>query len=124
MTRFLDGPAAGETLSLTRAPIMLRAVKGPKGWDALDQLEDEPKANEAVTVYILVSEPRVMFIDGCTKGGGRRVGWREVGGDYRALAEQPGDAHTRTDAAWIAWIEANKPRLLELHKQLMGAPKA
>jgi len=49
MTRFLDGPAQGETLMLRRAPILLRVTRDPMGnFDGLDQLDDRPdKVNPA-----------------------------------------------------------------------------
>lgn len=54
---FRDGPAAGVELHLQRDPVFLRVVQAranngcPSGWDALDQLDDEPNDREEIHVY-------------------------------------------------------------------------
>jgi len=112
MIRFLDGPAAGVNLVLRRAPIMLRVVRSAAGeWDALDQLDDEPAAGEAVYVYRLQGDAGWMHIDYRDKAG-RRRGETRMTGDYRYVEAQPGDQHTLTNAAWVAWCDANKDRIL------------
>lgn len=97
MTRFLDGPAKGQTLMLRRAPVFLRAVQGPSGWDALDQLDDTPAANERIVVYRLIGEPTWMHVR-MTKGGGIFRG-----GTYRVVDPQPPEDVLRQTAAWRAW---------------------
>lgn len=102
MTKFLDGPAVGEGLMLKRAPLFLRAVKGPSGkWDALDQLTDTPSADETIVVYRLVNGPWTVHLNMGRKG----CGWYQ-GGEYHVVAEQPSDAEMRTTAAWQTWCRA------------------
>ena len=52
-TRFIDGPAKGVVLDLERTPHYLRVVHDSETWqwDALDQLDDEPKPTETIFVY-------------------------------------------------------------------------
>lgn len=97
MTRFIDGPAAGVTLMLRRAPHFLRAVHDGKDWDALDQLEDRPAASEIVVAYEMVGEPTWMHIR-ARKGGGIYRG-----GSYQVVKDQPADEVLRNQAAWEAW---------------------
>jgi hypothetical protein len=104
MTLFLDGPAAGKTLMLTRAPHYLRAVQGVTGdWDALDQLTDTPHPGETVVAYEMVSGPRSMHV--CSRGKKAVSGWFQ-GGDYRVVADQPTDEQLRSTDAWRAWVSA------------------
>jgi hypothetical protein len=109
MTRFLDGPAAGAVLMLQRAPFFLRAVRSSAGeWDALDQLDDTPRADEAIVVYQLVSEPSRVHVQRREKG--RRVcGWY-MGGDYRVAADPPTDAIARHQTQWEAWANTEGPK--------------
>ena len=51
MTTFIDGPAKGQHLALKRAPRFLRVVVADGKWDALDQIEDEPRPGELVYAY-------------------------------------------------------------------------
>src|SRR5262245_61519854 len=51
MVRFLDGPAAGVDLLLLRAPLFLRVTRRSLEWDALDQFDDLPGADEEIIVY-------------------------------------------------------------------------
>ena len=113
MVKFLDGPAAGVTLSLHRAPVLLRVVRSRNGnWDALDQLDDEPKPSETIHVYRLASE--VTNIHLCIRGKGKRgSGWYAMA-EYRELPEQPGDEHTRSTEAWRAWCQAFKKESLQV----------
>lgn len=107
MTRFLDGPAAGVTLFLKRAPVYLRAVQNADGpthpgdWDALDQLDDHPRASERIVVYRLEGEPTFCHINRGRKGGGFYRG-----GMYRVVDPQPSDTELRTDAGWRGWAAA------------------
>jgi hypothetical protein len=103
MTEFLDGPAAGQTLMLKRAPKYLRAVQAATGdWDALDQLIDTPRAGERVVAYRMVEGPFRAHI--CARGRNRSAsGWYE-GGRYRVCDSQPTDEQLRETAAWRAWV--------------------
>lgn len=87
---------------LRRAPHFLRAVrvKGStdmKAWDALDQLEDRPKANEEIVVYEMNGEPTWMHIRARSGGGVYR------GGQYRIVNPQPPDEILRSPAKWREW---------------------
>lgn len=107
MTRFIDGPAKGATLFLSRAPHFLRVVQGPDGpttagdIDPLDQLDDTPRSTERVTAYEMVSGPRHMHVNRGRNG----CGWYR-GGDYRMVVEQPDDATMRNTGLWRAWCSA------------------
>jgi hypothetical protein len=102
MSRFLDGPAAGVSLLIKRAPALLRAVQKPDGsWDALDQFTDRPERNERIVVYRRVTEPATVHIN----RGRHGCGWQQMA-DYRVLAEQPADADVRQTSAWQAWANS------------------
>jgi hypothetical protein len=109
MIIFLDGPAAGVNLDLRRSPIMLRVVQDARGnWDALDQLDDEPKPGESIHVYKLAKHRGTIHI--CARGRGKNLsGWYQMA-DYGFFAEQPGDQHTRTAGAWAAWCKGLEGR--------------
>lgn len=96
MTKFLDGPAEGVVLALKRAPLLLRVTRSPAGeWDALDQLNDTPNADETLVAYHLVSGPCMVHVN----MGRRGCGWYQLG-EYRVVATQPTDAEMRTTVAW------------------------
>lgn len=101
MTQFIDGPAAGETLFLKRAPEFLRAVRNARGeWDALDQLGDTPASDETIVVYQL---------DGptgwCHINRGRHGSGMFVTAQYRVLDPQPADDEVRSTTAWRTWAQ-------------------
>lgn len=103
MSRFLDGPARGVDLELRRAPLLLRVTRSPSGdWDALDQLDDEPKPDEIIYVYRREGEPTRAMVDWCDKGGRRRGGCREFA-DYQYVADAPVDAVLRNTDRWRDW---------------------
>lgn len=108
MSKFIDGPAAGVTLELRRAPVFLRVVIDPAGKvDALDQLDDTPAANEKIFVYRI--DPKTLFrAHVCRRSKGQRSGWIESG-DYRLHPSQPGDA-VRETAAWQEWTTSEVPQ--------------
>lgn len=50
--KLIDGPGQGQKFFAQRAPVLLRVVLNYDGrWDVLDQLEDEPTAQEEIFVY-------------------------------------------------------------------------
>lgn len=107
MTQFTDGPAAGVSLLLRRAPHFLRAVRDVKGeWDALDQLEDTPGAGETIVAYQMVGEPTWCHIR-MRKGGGVYRG-----GQYRVIEPQPADDVLRSNARWREWANEQVQRFL------------
>jgi len=83
MTRFLDGPAAGKTLSLSYAPMYLRVVIDPKGnVDALDAPDDSPRPGEIVHLYRRHGPVTTGFIAGRDPKTGKRFGRRFSAADY------------------------------------------
>lgn len=114
MTTFIDGPAAGVSLDLRRAPIMLRVVCDTAGsWDALDQEDDQPKGNELIFVYIIVGEPDRAFVR-CARP--RAGGYREFA-RYRLLPTQPADEQVRTTIAWQKWCSENRLSLMSEYQR-------
>lgn len=108
MTKFLNGPAAGQTLMLKRAPIYLRVVRlaigvGSSKWDALDQPTDNPETGEIVFAYKCKckGEPGTVHLNMGRKGGG----WYAVA-EYELCEVQPTDAEMRSTPAWQAWCRA------------------
>ena len=104
MTEFLDGPAVGVTLSLQRAPALMRVVQNSTGeWDALDLLEDTPALDETVMVYQRVGNPARGFI--CGSFSGRRGSERFTIARYKLHPMQPPREVVRNNAAWQAWAK-------------------
>ena len=63
MTTFQDGPAKGKILMLKRAARFLRVVVDGSGTvDALDQLDDQPGADEKIYAYEITARPGMMHI--------------------------------------------------------------
>lgn len=106
MTTFTDGPAAGKTLFLKRAPHYLRVVQGPDGpttsgdIDALDQLDDAPRSTERIYIYEMIGHPTWIHINRRGKHGSGMF----RGGTYRMVSTQPSDDEVRSTAAWRAWV--------------------
>lgn len=109
MSRFLDGPAAGLTLSHARAPHFLRVVCNGTSWDLLDRLDDEPRPDEVVHVYQQVPGTHTgrTHINGGTPS---TSGWYDSA-TYRHRPDVDGE-QVRTTEAWRAWASA-QPRLEE-----------
>jgi len=106
VTRFLDGPAAGVVLTLTRSPRFLRVVQTPAGeWDALDQLADTPSAGEVVHAYERAGPASTYHLDYHDKQGRRRGLWGRSAG-YRHVPAQPPAESLADTAAWRAWCWA------------------
>lgn len=73
--RFTDGPAAGQSFLIARAPAWIRVVYDVEArkWDCLDQLDDTPRPHELT--YCYRAGPRsnsVIHIDRVVNG--RREG--------------------------------------------------
>lgn len=83
-----------------------RVVQSSGGeWDALDQLDDEPKPRERIFVYRRVEHHGVAFLDWRSKGGRRQGGMSHLA-RYQFLDPQPCDtAPLRTTAGWRGWCE-------------------
>lgn len=106
--KFLDGPAAGAPLPLRRAPMYLRVVIDPSGKvDALDQLDDEPRAGETVHVYARARWAGPIHVCGGLNGNRSRVhgsGW-VIEADYRHMPDVDGEGLRDTET-WRAWATA------------------
>ena len=105
---FRDGPAAGATLMLKRAPVFIRvAIQQNGGVDALDQLTDEPEPGETLHAYRRITKPSPFHIR-C--GRGSRSGWY-VMADYVVCEDQP-EAETMADTdRWRDWcLSQPKPK--------------
>ena len=105
--RFLDGPAAGKSLTIKRTPKLLRVVAlggfGPDAViDALDQLDDSPRDGEAIVAYRLSGEVGTLHVDYRDKSNRRRGDWWATA-DYRVIGEQPPEATLRDRDAWREW---------------------
>lgn len=113
MVEFIDGPAAGESLALRRIPILLRVVQSRNGkWDALDQLDDEPKPTETIFVYRRRNDLGVSHYHICSRGRGKRESGIYWNAKYAFLPEQPADEEIRGTAAWRRWAT---DALIQLH---------
>jgi hypothetical protein len=106
VTRFLDGPAVGVTLTLRRSPLYLRVTRHviTHKWDALDQLADSPSELESVTVYRREGDTGSVHLD-YTDRHGRRRGANHTTADYRLCETQPDDATARNPVAWRQWCQ-------------------
>lgn len=103
-------PMFRKSLQLSRVPKYLRFVcqnigKPGREWDALDQLDDQPKPEEEIIAAVLVDRTSV-HLDGVNKATGKRFGkWIEEA-VYEPTAVQPPDDTLRDTAKWQAWCEA------------------
>ena len=112
MMRFSGGPAHGASLSLSRAPLFLRVVIDQAGTvDALDQLEDEPRAGEHIYVYRRDGEATHVHLQMAGPGGrGRRCRW-ELFAQYQIHEHQPSEATLRDQHRWQEWAQTEAARL-------------
>lgn len=118
---FMDGPAAGLGLDMRRAPLYLRLVQDASGkWDALDQLDDEPRDGETIHVYEAATPPSAVFACGRGRGaGGGRYEYavyRHVDVDVEALGLRDTDT-------WRAWANARGEASQRGFDPLAGEPK-
>lgn len=110
MFSFVNGPAHGVTLNLRRAPKLLRVVDNGQDFDALDQLDDEPRDDEIVHVYHRIGEKPFQGIM-CMRGHGCQVFVGPV--RYRYFERQPDAGITRDTGAWRNWC-------VELEREASG----
>jgi hypothetical protein len=102
MITFLDGPAEGKQLSLSRAPYFLRVVMDPFGnVDALDQLSDTIRDGEIAYVYTKAEDLGSVLY--CIRGKGCR---HEEHATYRVFSEQPGQDVLADNERWAEWATA------------------
>lgn len=122
MTRFIDGPARGVILSLSRAPFFLRVTRNVRAgrtptFDALDQLDDTADPNEIIHLYALARPVSGCFLDFTDKATGRRMGRMETSAEYRLYSTQPPDETVRDNAAYQAWCREEAERLKETQEK-------
>jgi hypothetical protein len=99
----LDYPFARKHLVLARTPRYLRFVITGNDWktlDALDQLDDQPEAGEAVFAAILKGFGHVHF-DGVRNG--KRYGELHRTTTYQLVDQQPPPEVLRDTTAWQNW---------------------
>ena len=108
MIELLDGPAKGNYL-VKRSPMWLRAVVNTKTneMDLLDQIDDEPKKNEAVFIYRLQGEAGYMHVYARGKGGKSTSGFYATG-QYKFIIANPeiDTKALRDNLAWQVWVAA------------------
>lgn len=122
MTTFLDGPAKGITLTLERAPLLLRVVTTPTGLiDALDQHHDSPRTGETVTVYLAASAPLLCFVDG-TRPDGKRWGKAIRSCRYAVYSQQPPPEDSADNARWAAWCCRQQEHARQEHAAHLNRP--
>ena len=96
-----DGPAEGGYM-VGRALLWLRAVVSAKGkTDVLDQLHDEPKPRETISVYRRITAPEQVG-QVIARLSGRRGCVASVSAEYQRLPDVDGEAMRDTEA-WRAW---------------------
>jgi len=102
MITFFEGPAAGRTLALRRAPLWLRVVVDEEtgAVDALDQPGDLMRDAETAYVYTRLAPPSSGFVCKRGKGGGCR---HVLQADYRYHPDQPDQAVLQDNEAWARW---------------------
>lgn len=119
MITFRDGPAAGQTLMLKRTPLLLRVVQSKRGeWDALDQLDDVPRAGETITVYRIHPETVSRYHVRACRRSGSGFYFR---GEYSLFAKQPTDEEARSTAAWQAWATEHAEPISKECRELAAA---
>ncbi len=100
MTTFQNGPAKDVTLELKRIPHFLRVTRNTKlEFDALDLLEDSPRADETLIAYQLADQPLRGMIDGAKYRGPFVSAW------YKLVDPQPSDAQMRDTVSWRKWCQ-------------------
>jgi len=109
MTKFFNGPAAGQTLMLHRTPIFLRVCEKGGKFDALDQLTDTPEPGETLTVYRVVERTGIVHLN--IRGG--KGGFFPIAG-YQVCEEQPDQTVMRDTRLWQNWCKAEIKRRPEV----------
>lgn len=113
MTRFLDGPAAGQQLMLHRAPLFLRVCESAGGIDSLDMLDDEPAEGEVLFAYYRVGRPTSIHIDyTCSKTRRRKAKWL-LAAEYRVVKDQPSAMTMGDSQLWREWCNDQWQQLRE-----------
>ena len=107
MTTFIDGPAQGQILMLRRAPRFLRVVEKGGKFNALDQVDDKPAADEKIHVYEIQGQPGYVHLNTGRKPGGGV--FRPA--PYALCSSQPNDEQARDTVLWRGWCYATAERV-------------
>jgi len=91
MIHLIDGPEAGITLPVTRAPRFLRIVHNGAHIAALDQLDQEPEETEIIYIY--------------QRLGPLPADKQNPTAEYRFYPVQPPDRRARHPYGWEAWVK-------------------
>jgi hypothetical protein len=112
MITLIGGPAAG-TYTVKRAPLYLRAVvdKVTNDKDVLNELADEPSANEAVSVYKLEGDATPIHLK--LSGTAKAASGFYMLGKYKHLADVDGET-LRETAAWRQWVADRMGRPVDM----------
>ena len=118
MTKLIDGPAAGQSLMLRRATVLLRVTQkrlecgigDPGGFDALDQPEDTPHPDELIFVYVNTHQ-RSGNCHLRYGGNKKHLSGFYAMAEYKLYEVQPADEIMRDNEKWRAWCEEQRPRL-------------
>lgn len=107
---FSDNGVSCPSLQLRRAPMFLRVVydRKAKAWDALDQLDDEPKEDELIFAF-QKTDNGTVHVDKVVKG--RRVGEWHHTAHYDLVQDQPDDYVMRDSKSWQEWALAESERV-------------
>lgn len=108
MTKFIDGPAAGQTLMLKRTPKLLRVTQVGAKFDALNELEDVARQEEKLYCYVLSEYLGMAHIN---RSGGRG-GFYPIA-EYKLREQQPSEFQMYSNEAWARWCEAT-PEAVQL----------
>lgn len=103
MTHFEGGPAHGQTLMLKRSPFFLRVVEDKGAFDALDQLDDQPRPGEKLYAYRREGEARMVHVNTGRKPGG---GFYPMA-TYRFMTPQPSESDMADRDLWRQWCRQN-----------------
>lgn len=102
MTRFVDGPAKGQTFRIRRTPVFVRVTEEKGTWDILNDPGDAPRPTEKPHAYVLTERPGMC----CIRASGGRGGVFSAG-VYRACDPQPDEATMRDEELWTSWVYIN-----------------
>jgi hypothetical protein len=115
-TTFLDGPAAGQKLSLRRNPILLRVTHDPVTnstvggvWDALDNPADKLKHAEKCYLYRLTAPPGYVHVRATAKSG-PSGSW--CTGVYSVMLVQPDRDILRDNDKFGRWCDEHRIELM------------
>lgn len=107
MIRFIDGPAAGVQLRLSRVPVLLRVAHNTRAgaenaWDALDQRADEAKPHETLHVYRRCTNVGWVHLS-CRP---RSASGTYYSAEFKLYGQQPPQDVLHDNVRWGEWCES------------------